>query len=111
MFGGDGMDVLIGGGGSDILIGEGDMDLFRLEQDDDGTDTVLGFTLGEDKIQIDIDEDVQDGFTLADLGLEVIESSDGMHAHIVNASDDSHIYMTIENIDHEDLTIADFEII
>lgn len=39
-----------GGGGSDILIGEGDMDLFRLEQDDDGTDTVLGFTLGEDKI-------------------------------------------------------------
>ena len=39
-----------GGSGSDILIGEGDMDLFRLEQDDDGTDTVLGFTLGEDKI-------------------------------------------------------------
>ena len=34
-----------------------------------------------------------------------------MHAHIVNASEDSHIYMTIENIDHENLTIADFEII
>ena len=111
LFGGDGMDVLIGGGGSDILIGEGGMDLFHLEQDDDGTDTVLGFTLGEDKIQIDIDEDVQDGFTLADLGLEIIESSDGLHAHIVNASDDSHIYMTIENIDHEELSITDFEII
>ena len=48
------------------------------------------FTLGEDKIQVDIDEDVQMD-TLADLALEVIASSDGMHAHIVNASDDSRI--------------------
>ena len=109
LFGGDGMDVLIGGGGSDILIGEGGVDLFRLDLDDDGTDTVLGFTLGEDKIQIDTA--FQDDVTLADLGLEIIESGDGLHAHIVNASDDSHIYMTIENIDHEELSITDFEII
>ena len=98
-----------GGGGSDILIGEGGMDLFRLDLDDDGTDTVLGFTLGEDKIQIDTA--FQDDFTLAELGLEIIESNDGMHAHIVNANDNSHIYMTIENIDHEDLGVTDFEII
>ena len=109
LLGGDGMDVLIGGDGSDILIGEGGIDLFRLDLDDDGTDTVLGFTLGEDKIQIDTA--FQDDVTLADLGLEIIESSDGLHAHIVNASDDSHIYMTIENIDHEELSITDFEII
>jgi Ca2+-binding RTX toxin-like protein len=100
---------LAGGGGSDILIGEGGMDLFRLDLDDDGTDTVLGFTLGEDKIQIDTA--FQDDFTLAELGLEIIESNDGMHAHIVNANDNSHIYMTIENIDHEDLGVTDFEII
>jgi len=109
LFGGDGMDVLIGGGGNDILIGEGGMDLFRLDLDDDGTDTVLGFTLGEDKIQIDTA--FQDNFTLAELGLEIIESNDGMHAHIVNVNDNSHIYMTIENIDHEDLGVTDFEII
>lgn len=100
---------LAGGGSSDILIGEGGMDLFRLDLDDDGTDTVLGFTLGEDKIQIDTA--FQDDFTLAELGLEIIESNDGMHAHIVNANDNSHIYMTIENIDHEDLGVTDFEII
>lgn len=100
---------LAGGGGSDILIGEGGMDLFRLDLDHDGTDTVLGFTLGEDKIQIDTA--FQDDFTLAELGLEIIESNDGMHAHIVNANDNSHIYMTIENIDHEDLGVTDFEII
>jgi len=98
-----------GGGGSDILIGEGGMDLFRLDLDDDGTDRVLGFTLGEDKIQIDTA--FQDDFTLAELGLEIIESNGGMHAHIVNANDNSHIYMTIENIDHEDLGVTDFEII
>jgi len=109
LLGGDGMDVLIGGGGSDILIGEGGMDLFHLEQDDDGTDTVLGFTLGEDKIQIGTA--FQDDVTLADLGLEIIESGDGLHAHIVNANDNSHIYMTIENIDREELSITDFEII
>lgn len=100
---------LAGGGGSDILIGEGGMDLFRLDLDHDGTDTVLGFTLGEDKIQIGTA--FQDDFTLAELGLEIIESNDGMHAHIVNANDNSHIYMTIENIDHEDLGVTDFEII
>ena len=109
LLGGDGMDVLIGGDGSDILIGEGGMDLFRLDLDDDGTDTVLGFTLGEDKIQIDTA--FQDDVTLADLGLEIIESGDGLHAHIVNANDNSDIYMTIENIDHEELSITDFEII
>jgi len=98
-----------GGGGSDNLIGEGGMDLFRLDLDDDGTDRVLGFTLGGDKIQIDTA--FQDDFTLAELGLEIIESNDGMHAHIVNANDNSHIYMTIENIDHEDLGVTDFEII
>ena len=96
-------------GADDILIGEGGMDLFRLDLDDDGTDTVLGFTLGEDRIQIDTA--FQDDFTLAELGLEIIESNDGMHAHIVNANDNSHIYMTIENIDHEDLGVTDFEII
>jgi len=100
---------LAGGGGSDILIGEGGMDLFRLDLDDDGTDTVLGFTLGEDKIQIDTA--FLDDITLAELGLEIIERNDGMHAHIVNANDNSHIYMTIENIDHEDLGVTDFEII
>lgn len=109
LLGGDGMDVLIGGDGSDILIGEGGMDLFRLDLDDDDTDTVLGFTLGEDKIQIDTA--FQDDVTLADLGLEIIESGDGLHAHIVNANDNSDIYMTIENIDHEELSITDFEII
>ena len=109
LIGGAGDDTLLGGGGSDILIGEGGMDLFRLDLDDDGTDTVLGFTLGEDKIQIDTA--FQDNFTLAELGLEIIESNDGMHAHIVNVNDNSHIYMTIENIDHEDLGVTDFEII
>ncbi len=52
LLGGDGMDTLAGGAGNDLLNGGAGPDFFAYEQGFGGHDTILGFSYGEDYVQI-----------------------------------------------------------
>jgi Ca2+-binding RTX toxin-like protein len=100
-----GDDELYGGAGADTLEGSLGADLFVLDKGDAGTDIIADFSVLEgDKIRIDADENNDD--TLAELGLAVADN--GRHANIVDASDNSRIYLTLHNIDHTEITDTNF---
>jgi|GEM_PF-1321337 len=89
----------------DGLVGGVGADLFVLDKGDAGTDIIADFSVLEgDKIRIDADENNDD--TLAELGLAVADN--GRHANIVDASDNSRIYLTLHNIDHTEITDTNF---
>ncbi|WP_201445582.1 calcium-binding protein [Belnapia sp. F-4-1] len=52
LLGGDGMDTLAGGAGNDLLNGGAGPDYFAYEDGFGGNDTILGFSYGEDFVQI-----------------------------------------------------------
>ncbi len=52
ILGGPGNDTLDGGGGDDLLVGGSGSDTFVLNGPDDGVDTIVDFTVGEDVIDL-----------------------------------------------------------
>ncbi len=52
LLGGDGMDTLTGDAGNDLLVGGAGADYFTYEDGLAGNDTILGFSYGEDFVQI-----------------------------------------------------------
>jgi Ca2+-binding RTX toxin-like protein len=52
LLGGDGTDTLLGGAGNDLLNGGAGADYFTYEEGFGGHDTILGFSYGEDFVQI-----------------------------------------------------------
>ena len=107
--GADGRDVLNGGDGNDRLTGGAGADIFVLDKSDSGTDIITDFSvLDGDKILIDkangsrddtIDKLNRAGYYIQDIGTDTT---------ITNA-DNSHIDLTLNNIDHNDITDSSFD--
>ncbi len=62
--------------------------------------TITDFNSGQDD-RIQIDTVNGDETTLAALGLAVLYNGD--HANIVSADDNTLVYMTLYNVDHQDI--------
>ena len=107
IWGDAGNDIFDGGDGSDTLNAAGDssdeVDKFVLDKNDSGTDTVIGFIDGRDKILIHTATGNET--SLAELGLAVADA--GADTNITSA-DGNTVYMTLNNEDHADITFADF---
>jgi len=56
LVGGDGADTLAGGDAADTLTGGAGADVFRFDDRWNGPDHLVDFTVGEDKIQLDVSE-------------------------------------------------------
>lgn len=52
LFGGDGLDRLVGAEGNDLLIGGSGADTFAYDTGFGGNDTILGFSVGQDFVEI-----------------------------------------------------------
>jgi Ca2+-binding RTX toxin-like protein len=52
LHGEEGQDLLSGAAGDDVLEGGGGADTYRYRPDDPGHDVILGFTIGEDRIEL-----------------------------------------------------------
>ena len=105
LYGGAGDDTLIGGAGIDLLIGGAGADRFVLDTNAlaTDTDTITDFHSADgDRIQVDTMNG--DETTLAALGLAVLDNPDNdAHANIVSTGDNNLVYMTLNNVDHQDI--------
>ncbi len=87
------MDTLTGGTGADRFV----LDTNALVAD---TDTIADFNSGQDdRIQVNTVTGTED--SLVALSLAVLYNGD--HANIVSADDNTLVYMTINNVDHQDI--------
>ena len=93
-------DVLDGGAGADIFV---------LDKSDSGTDIITDFSVSDgDKIRIDTANGSNDD-TIAELNRAgYYIRGNGTDTTITNA-DNSHIYLTLNNIDHNDITDSSFD--
>jgi Ca2+-binding RTX toxin-like protein len=98
--GGAGDDIIRDGAGSDIMSGGAGADLFILTADGE-TDTITGFTVGEDKIDLSLWPMLRDmsqlWITIEPFGIEL---SYGSEVLIIESADG-------EPIDYRDLTTSD----
>ncbi len=95
-------DTLNGGAGNDTLTGGAGADKFVLDQTATAadTDTVTDFDSAEgDLILIDTTTGLER--TLAELSLAVLDNDN--HANIVSAIDNTLVYMTLNNVNHQDM--------
>ena len=92
-------DGLAGGSGADIFV---------LDKSDSGTDIITDFSVSDgDKIRIDTANGSRDD-TIAELNRAGYYIRDNTtHTNITNA-DNSHIYLTINDLDHNDITDSSF---
>ena len=110
MVDGNNNGIALSGGtdGSDILTGGSGADIFVLDKSDSGTDIITDFSVSDgDKIRIDTANGSRDD-TIAELrqaGYYIRDNT--THTNITNA-DNSHIYLTINDLDHNDITDSSF---
>jgi len=98
LFGGAGHDWLDGGVGNDVLSGGAGRDTFSFERFD-GKDVVKDFTIGTDRVEIDIDG-------IRDFGdLTIRNNAKG--AAVVSWGQDGHS-VTLKGVDAASLSAADF---
>lgn len=109
LMGKGGADILDGGDRNDRLTGGTGADRFVLDKSDSGTDIVTDFSVSDgDKIRIDTVNGSNDD-TIAELNRAGYYIRDNQaHTNITNA-DNSHIYMTLNNIGHDDITNTSFD--
>ena len=102
--------IALSGGtdGSDILTGGSGADIFVLDKSDSGTDIITDFSVSDgDKIRIDTANGSRDD-TIAELNRAgYYIRGNTTDTNITNA-DNSHIYLTINGLDHNDITDSSF---
>ncbi len=110
MVDGNNNGIALSGGtdGSDILTGGSGADIFVLDKSDSGTDIITDFSVSDgDKIRIDTANGSGDD-TIAELNRAGYYIRDNTtHTNITNA-DNSHIYLTINDLDHNAITDSSF---